>query len=104
MLALTSPTSGGRSVGIVRWRTEAPVVLLVRAKYLWRCMLTELLCFWTLPIVLFLFKMTYNVSETGFCLRLQVELTQLGPIDRTSAYLLTPAPTQDRMYEIGYVK
>jgi hypothetical protein len=22
-LALTSPTSGGRSVGIVRWRTEA---------------------------------------------------------------------------------
>jgi hypothetical protein len=24
MLALTSPTSGGRSVGIVRWRTEAP--------------------------------------------------------------------------------
>jgi hypothetical protein len=23
-LALTSPTSGGRSVGIVRWRTEAP--------------------------------------------------------------------------------
>jgi hypothetical protein len=23
-LALTSPTSGGRSVGIVRWRTIAP--------------------------------------------------------------------------------
>jgi hypothetical protein len=23
-LALTSPTSGGRSVGIVRWRTKAP--------------------------------------------------------------------------------
>jgi hypothetical protein len=24
----------------------------------------------------------YNVSETGFCLRLQVKPTQLGPIDR----------------------
>jgi hypothetical protein len=27
--------------------------------------LTKLLCFWTLSIVLFLFK-THNVSETGF--------------------------------------
>jgi hypothetical protein len=26
-LALTSPTSGGRSVGIVRWRTETPEFL-----------------------------------------------------------------------------
>jgi hypothetical protein len=26
-LALTSPTSGGRSIGIVRWRTKAPEVL-----------------------------------------------------------------------------
>jgi hypothetical protein len=25
-----------------------------------------------------------NVSETGFCLRLQVKPTQLGPIDRAS--------------------
>jgi hypothetical protein len=41
-----------------------------------------LLCFWTLSIVLFLFK--HNVSETGFCLRLQVEPTQLDQIDRTS--------------------
>jgi hypothetical protein len=30
---------------------------------------------------------TYNVSETGFCLRLQVEPNQLGPIDRASPYL-----------------
>jgi hypothetical protein len=44
----------------------------------------QLLCFWTLPIVLFLFK-TY-VSETGFCVRLQVEPTQLGPIDKASPY------------------
>jgi hypothetical protein len=40
----------------------------------------------------------YNVSETGFCLRLQVEPTQLGPIDRASPYLRTLAPTQDRVY------
>jgi hypothetical protein len=28
-----------------------------------------------------------NVSETGFCLRLEVKSTQLGPIDRASPYL-----------------
>jgi hypothetical protein len=28
----------------------------------------------------------YNVSETGFCLRLQVRPTQLGSIERTSHY------------------
>jgi hypothetical protein len=28
-LALTSPTSGGRSVGIIRWRTKAPELLTV---------------------------------------------------------------------------
>jgi hypothetical protein len=28
-----------------------------------------------------------NISETGFCLRLQVEPTQLGPIDRATPYL-----------------
>jgi hypothetical protein len=32
----------------------------------------------------------YNVSETGFCLRLQVKPTQLGPIDRASPYLRIP--------------
>jgi hypothetical protein len=30
------------------------------------------------------FYLKHNVSETGFCLRLQVKPTQLGPIDRTS--------------------
>jgi hypothetical protein len=54
----------------------------------------QLLCFWILSIFLFLFK-TYNVSETGFCLHLQVEPTQLGPTDRASPYLGTAAPTQD---------
>jgi hypothetical protein len=40
-------------------------------------------CFWTLSVVLFLFK-THNVSETAFCLRLQVEPTHFGPIDRVT--------------------
>jgi hypothetical protein len=31
----------------------------------------------------------HNVSETGFCLRLQVKPTQLSPIDRVSPYLRT---------------
>jgi hypothetical protein len=31
----------------------------------------------------------HNVSETGFCLRLQVKPTQLGQIDRASPYLQT---------------
>jgi hypothetical protein len=34
----------------------------------------------------------HNVSETGFCLRLQVKPTQLGPINRASPYLRTPVP------------
>jgi hypothetical protein len=29
----------------------------------------------------------HNVSETAFCLRLQVKPTQLGPMDRASPYL-----------------
>jgi hypothetical protein len=44
------------------------------------------------------FYLKYNISEIGFCLRLQVEPTHLGPIDRASPYLWTPAPTQDRIY------
>jgi hypothetical protein len=31
-----------------------------------------------------------SVSETGFCLRLQVRPTQLGPIYRASPHLQTP--------------
>jgi hypothetical protein len=41
----------------------------------------------------------HNVSETGFRLHLQVEPTQFGPIDRASASLRTPAPTQDSVYK-----
>jgi hypothetical protein len=56
-------------------------------------MLLQILCFWTLSIVLFCLKhrpvyfSKPNVSETGFSLRLKVKPTQLGPIDRASPYL-----------------
>jgi hypothetical protein len=57
--------------------------------------LVQILRFRTLSIVLSLFKLSsfflskHNVSETGFCLRLQVKPTQLGQIDRASSYLRT---------------
>jgi hypothetical protein len=53
----------------------------------------QILCFRTLSIVLLLSKTTVlftspnNVSDTGFCLRLQVKPTQFGPIDGASPYL-----------------
>jgi hypothetical protein len=34
-----------------------------------------------------LFHFEYDVSETIFCLRLVVEITQFGPIDRASLFL-----------------
>jgi hypothetical protein len=46
----------------------------------------QLLCFWALSIALFLFK-THNVSEAGLGILLQVEPTQMGPIDRATPYL-----------------
>jgi hypothetical protein len=49
------------------------------------------------------FYLKHNISETGFCLRLQVEPTELGPIDRTSPYLRTPAPTQESETELFVV-
>jgi hypothetical protein len=54
------------------------------------------LCFWTLSIILslskknVLFMFKTQLSETGFCLRLQVKPTLLGLIDRASPYLRTP--------------
>jgi hypothetical protein len=53
--------------------------------------LIKLLCFWTLSIVLSSFKTHF--SGTGVCLRLQVEPTHLGPIDKASPYLRTLEPT-----------
>jgi hypothetical protein len=45
----------------------------------------ELFRSWTLSIV-FIFKLYNNLSETEFCLRLRVEPTKLGPIDRACPY------------------
>jgi hypothetical protein len=67
--------------------------------------LTEILYFWTLPIVLILSKtlshlyLKHNVSETGFCIHFQAKPTQLGPVDRASPYFQTPLPTPDRVYK-----
>jgi hypothetical protein len=41
------------------------------------------------PLSCFYFE-THNVSETGFCLRLLVEPTQLGPIERASPWAENP--------------
>jgi hypothetical protein len=49
--------------------------------------LIQILCFWTVSIILFLpktpscFHLKNNVSEPAFCLHLQVKPTQLDPID-----------------------
>jgi hypothetical protein len=40
------------------------------------------------------FYLKLNVSETGFCPRLQVEPTQLGAIDRASLSLWWQGPTE----------
>jgi hypothetical protein len=62
----------------------------------------QLLSFWTLFIVLLLFK-THNISEAGFCLRLRVEPIQWDPIDRASPYFRTPVQTQDRTNFIDWL-
>jgi hypothetical protein len=41
--------------------------------------------------VLSVFYLEHDVSETEFCLRLQVEPTQMGPIQRASLYVRTEA-------------
>jgi hypothetical protein len=47
------------------------------------------------------FYLKYNISETEFCLRLQIKPIQLGPIDTASPYLRTSAQTQYRVYKPG---
>jgi hypothetical protein len=42
-----------------------------------------------------LFNLKHNVSENGFCLRLQVRSTELAPIDRASLYFRTWATKQN---------
>jgi hypothetical protein len=63
------------SVSVVNWEplSEADAAKEAMDPDLKVCdahMLTSLMCFWTLSIVLFLFK-TYNILEHGFCLFLQ---------------------------------
>jgi hypothetical protein len=43
------------------------------------------------------YLLKHNISETGFCLHVEVKPTQLGPVNRASPYLRTPAPTQVRV-------
>jgi hypothetical protein len=64
------------------------------------CPSKQLLSFWTLSILLFLFK-THSVSKTGFCLRLQVEPTQaqsleLVPISRYLSNLDSHYPSRSQ--------
>ncbi|PNE09491.1 hypothetical protein B7P43_G00012 [Cryptotermes secundus] len=52
------------------------------SKSLWQWYIViQLLCFWTLTIVLFLHE-TNNILETGFCPHLWVEPTQLKNVLR----------------------
>jgi hypothetical protein len=48
------------------------------------------------PVIFFQNRLVYfskhDVSETEFCLRLQVKPTQLGPTDRATPYIQTPVP------------
>jgi hypothetical protein len=44
-------------------------------------------------------SLKHKVSKTGFWLRLQVEPTQMGPIDRANLCLRTPATTETRSVE-----
>jgi hypothetical protein len=52
-----------------------------------------------LGIFFFCFYLKHNVSEDRFCLRLQVNTTQLGPIDRVSPYHQISVPAPDRIYK-----
>jgi hypothetical protein len=62
------------------------------------CTLIQQLYFWTLSSSSFVsFRF---VSDTVFCLRLQVEHTQLGPIHGASPYLRPRAPTQDTLFKV----
>jgi hypothetical protein len=56
---------------------------IMRKYYVFRHYPSSCLCLECRPVSL----SKHNVSETGFCLRLQVKTTQLGPIDRANPYL-----------------
>jgi hypothetical protein len=59
----------------------------IRSKSLWRWYINVIIV--SLHIIHCCFYLKHNVSEAGFCLRLQIKHTPLGPIDRDSPYLRT---------------
>jgi hypothetical protein len=61
------------------------------------CILIQLLCLWTLSIVLFLFK-THDVSETEFCLHDRWNL-----LSWAQSIELVPISGHQRQHEIGYI-
>jgi hypothetical protein len=66
-------------------KVPTPKVIIVSESHPNQFML-QILCFWTLPIVLFLLKQT-TFRRLWFCLRLHVEPTQLGSVDKARPYL-----------------
>jgi hypothetical protein len=69
-------------------------IVFIRSKSLWRWYIsTNILLLFIIhrPVIIQKHRPVYfskhNVSETGFCLRLQVNPTQMSPIDRASPYV-----------------
>jgi hypothetical protein len=48
-----------------------------------------------------LFVFQNSFSETGFCLRLQIKPTQLGPIDRASPYLRIECSLRNVVFDMA---
>jgi hypothetical protein len=46
------------------------------------------------------FYLKHGISETGFCISLEVEPTQMGPTERAAFCLRTPATTPTGVVEI----
>jgi hypothetical protein len=73
-MALTSPTSGGRSVGIVRWRTEAPEFVFVygcrvSGDYIVTCNVFKSVIFWDMTLCSLI--KVYGCCGGIFCLHLK---------------------------------
>jgi hypothetical protein len=84
--------------------SDITILIYVRYKVLGTIYsVVQILRFWTLYIFLSLPKrrpvyfLEHYVSETGFCLRIQVRATHLGPIDRASPYLRRQNPVSETL-------
>jgi hypothetical protein len=93
ILYIKKSSSNYRSIQLVAGRQRSKVTVSLTRTIADTFNLVQILCFWTLSIILSLSKKRpvyfskRNVSETGFCLHLQVKPTQSGPIDRASPRL-----------------